>query len=189
MRIITGSARGTRLETLEGEEITRPTVERVKEAIFSMINFELEGRNVLDLFGGSGQMALEALSRGAKSATICDSNRDALAVIKRNAQKTKLYEKTKILSSDYKAAINGCRTGEKFGIVFLDPPYGEYEMLTDALDRILRMDILSENAVVICESNRKEPIEIEGLRVRRFSRYGKVFITVLTNAPENPDEE
>ena len=78
---------------------------------------------------------------------------------------------------------------KKFGIVFLDPPYGEYEMMTDALDRILRMNILSENAVVICESNKKEPIEIEGLRVRRFSRYGKVYITVLTNAPEDPDEE
>ena len=188
MRIITGIAKGTKLQTLSGED-TRPTTEIVKEGIFSAIQFDLYDRYVLDLFGGCGQMALEALSRGAKSATICDSNRDAVAVIKRNAQKTKLYEKTKILSSDYKAVINGCRTGEKFGIVFLDPPYGEYEMMTDALDRILRMNILSENAVIICESNRKEPIEIEGLRVRRFSRYGKVFITVLTNAPEDPDEE
>lgn len=188
MRIITGSARGTKLETLNGEDITRPTVERVKEAIFSMINFELEGRNVLDLFAGSGQMALEALSRGAASATLCDINRDAVAVIKRNAQKTKLYEKTKILSSDYKSVINGCKNGEKFGIVFLDPPYGEYAVLSDALERIVRLDILSENAVVVCESNRKDPIEIEGLRVRRFARYGKVFITLLTNSCEDPEE-
>lgn len=187
MRIITGSARGTRLETLAGEDVTRPTVERVKEAIFSMINFELEGRNVLDLFGGSGQMALEALSRGAAKATICDSSRDAVAVIKRNAQKTKLYEKTKILSSDYKAALNGAK-GEKFGIVFLDPPYGESEMLTDSLDRLVRLDLLSNGAVIICESDKKEPIEAEGLRVRRFSRYGKVYITVLTNAPEDEEE-
>ena len=187
MRVITGTAKGMRLVSPPGDEV-RPTYDRVKEAIFSMINFELEGRNVLDLFGGSGQMALEALSRGAAKATVCDSNRDAVAVIKRNAQKTKLYERTKILSSDYKAALNGAR-GEKFGIVFLDPPYGEYEMLTDALDRLVRLDLLSSGALVICESNRKEPVEAEGLRVRRFSRYGKIFITVLTNAPEDPDEE
>ncbi|MBQ8742576.1 MAG: 16S rRNA (guanine(966)-N(2))-methyltransferase RsmD [Clostridia bacterium] len=189
MRIITGTARGTRLETLDGEDITRPTVERVKEAIFSMINFELEGRNVLDLFAGSGQMALEALSRGAASATLCDVNREAIAVIKRNAQKTKLYERTKILSSDYKSAINGCKNGEKFGIVFLDPPYGEYGMLTDALDRMVRLGILSENALIVCESNKKEPVEADGLRVRRFARYGKVYITLLTNAPESFDED
>ncbi len=188
MRIITGTARGTRLETLDGEDITRPTIERVKEAIFSMINFELEGRNVLDLFAGSGQMALEALSRGAASATLSDINRDAVAIIKKNAQKTKLYEKTKILSSDYKTVINGCKN-EKFGIVFLDPPYAEYDMMTDALDRIVRMDILSNNALVICESDKKTPVEAEGLRVRRFARYGKVYVTLLTNAPENPDEE
>ena len=84
MRIITGSARGTRLETLEGEEITRPTIERVKEAIFSMINFELEGRNVLDLFGGCGQMALEALSRGATSAVFVDNSNASIKIIKQN---------------------------------------------------------------------------------------------------------
>ena len=124
---------------------------------------------------------------GAAKATICDSSRDAVAVIKRNAQKTKLYEKTKILSSDYKAALNGAK-GEKFGIVFLDPPYGEYEMLTDALDRLVRLDLLGNCAIVICESDRKEPVEANGLRVRRFSRYGKVYITVLTNASEDEED-
>lgn len=92
MRIITGSARGTRLETMEGE-LTRPTAEKVKEALFSMIQFDIDGRRVLDLFGGSGQLGLEALSRGAASATFVDSNRDATEIIKRNAKKTKLFEK------------------------------------------------------------------------------------------------
>lgn len=98
MRIITGTARGMRLETLEGTA-TRPTAEKVKEALFSMIQFDIEGRRVLDLFGGSGQLALEALSRGAASATIIDASRDAASLIIRNAQKTKLYDRTRIITA------------------------------------------------------------------------------------------
>ena len=108
MRIITGSARGARLETLDGND-TRPTAERVKEAVFSMIQFELEGRKVLDLFGGSGQMALEALSRGAAHATIVDSNPEAVKIIKINAKHTKLFEKTVVLGSDFRAYIRNMR--------------------------------------------------------------------------------
>ena len=120
MRIITGSARGTKLETLEGLE-TRPTTERVKEAVFSMIQFEIEGRRVLDLFGGSGQMGLEALSRGAQVCTFVDRNPQAVAVIKRNAQKTHLYEKCRVLNADWASFVRGLR-GEQFDVVILDPP-------------------------------------------------------------------
>ena len=123
MRIITGSARGTKLATLEGDT-TRPTSERTKEAVFSMIQFDIEGRTVLDLFAGSGQMGLEALSRGAMSAVFCDFSDEAVEIVRQNAMKTKLYSKCKIMRLDYKEYIRAASNSKrKFGIVFLDPPY------------------------------------------------------------------
>ena len=122
MRIITGSARGTRLETPEGLD-TRPTAERVKEALFSMIQFEIDGKRVLDLFGGSGQLGLEALSRGAWKATFVDASKEAVETIKTNAKKTKLFDRCVILNTDYKAFIRGAAGKERFDIIFLDPPY------------------------------------------------------------------
>ena len=148
MRIITGSARGTRLETLDGEEITRPTPERIKEAVFNMLAFDLEGRRVLDLFAGCGQMALEALSRGAASAVLCDNNRQAIEIIKRNAQKTKLIGQTRIVNSDYKAFIRSAEGKEQFDIIILDPPY-DSNMVQDAIDRILRAGLASERALFV----------------------------------------
>ncbi len=187
MRIITGSARGVRLETLDGEEITRPTPERVKEAIFNMLAFDLEGRKVLDLFAGSGQMGLEALSRGAATAVLCDSNRQAVEVIKRNAQKTKLFGQTRILNGDYKALIRSLEGKEQFDIILLDPPY-DSNMVQDALDRILRAGIASERAIFVCESDAKEPFAGEGLTLHRHNRYGRVYITVLLRG-ESAEED
>ena len=106
MRIITGSAKGTRLETLDGE-MTRPTSERVKEAIFSMIQFDVEGKRILDLFGGSGQLGLEALSRGADIATFVDSSRDAAELIKRNAQKAKLFDRCRRIYNTHFMSVTG----------------------------------------------------------------------------------
>ena len=121
MHIITGSARGVKLETLKGEQ-TRPTSERAKEAIFSMLQFDLEGRRVLDLFAGSGQMGLEALSRGAASAVLADKSKDAVGIITRNAQKTKLAQHAKIVTADAVTYLSRCTDGP-FHLVFLDPPY------------------------------------------------------------------
>ena len=104
MRIITGTARGTRLSSPEGEEITRPTAEKVKEAVFSSIQFDIEGREVLDLFAGSGQMGLEALSRGAEKCTFVDNSREAIKFVTENAQKTKLYKKSNVLCMDLRLA-------------------------------------------------------------------------------------
>lgn len=187
MRIITGSARSVKLITLDGEEVTRPTTERVKEALFSMIQFDLEGRRVLDLFAGSGQLGLEALSRGAASAVFSDVSREACEVIKKNAQKTKLFPKARVLNTDYKAVIRGFQGREKFDIVFLDPPYAG-DMITDALARMTRSDILADGAIVICESDREEPFEAEGLSVKRFARYSKTFLTVLVKDTGETDE-
>lgn len=178
MRIITGIARGMKLETLDGDEITRPTAERVKEAVFSAIQFDIEGRRVLDVFGGSGQMALEALSRGADFAVIGDADKSATEVIKRNAQKTKLFEKTRILTTDYKGLIKGLSGRERFDIVFLDPPY-DSDIIDDCIALLGRSDVLNANAYVICESNR-EIMPPEGtLAVKKTYRYGRVFVTIL----------
>ncbi len=177
MRIITGTARGTKLATLEGLE-TRPTVERIKEAEFSMIQFEIDGKRVLDLFGGSGQLGLEALSRGAAQATFVDSNRDAVEIIKANAKKTKLFEKCIVLNTDYKAFIRGNAGKNKYDIVFLDPPY-DLDIWTDVIDRLERADLIAEGGMIICESNKISPIEAKGFTVRRHVGYSKVYITVL----------
>ena len=183
MRIITGSARGVRLETLDGEEITRPTPERVKEAVFNMLAFDLEGRKVLDLFAGSGQMGLEALSRGAATAVLCDNNRQAVEVIKRNAQKTKLFSQTRILNTDYKALIRSLAGKEQFDIIIIDPPY-DSDMVQDSIDRILRADLASERAIFVCESDHKEPFGGEGLTLHRHNRYGRIYVTLLLRGEE-----
>ena len=121
MRIITGTARGVRLDTLPGEN-TRPTSERAKEAIFSMLQFELRSACVLDLFAGSGQMGLEALSRGAKEAVFCDASREAVKIVEKNLIKTRLALQGEVLCMDYERALQGMRKRKIFDLVFLDPP-------------------------------------------------------------------
>lgn len=182
MRIITGSARGAKLETLDGLD-TRPTAERVKEAVFSMIQFEIDGKRVLDLFAGSGQMGLEALSRGALKATFVDQNREATEIVKSNAKKTGLFERSVVLNTDYKSFIRGNAGRGRFDVIFLDPPY-ETDFVEDAIARLQRADLLEDGCVVICESDRKEPFLAEGLTLRRHARYGKIFITVLEKRSE-----
>lgn len=177
MRIITGSARGTRLETLEGEA-TRPTAERVKEAIFSMIHFELEGARILDLFAGSGQLGLEALSRGAAGALLADASSEAVAVIKRNAQKAGLYASCRVLCTDYNNTVRGCAGREKFDFIFLDPPYAE-KLCPTVAKKIHSAGILAEGGSIFCESDREEDFEGCGFEVKRRARYGRIHIAVL----------
>ncbi len=182
MRIITGKARGTKLETLDGLE-TRPTAERVKEALFSMIQFEIEGARVLDLFGGSGQLGLEALSRGAAGATFVDVNPQAVNIIKANAKKARLFDRCVVLGTDYKSFIRGNSGRACYDIVFLDPPYSE-NLVGDALERLLRAKMVSEGGIVICESDKPAPVAAAGMTLRRHNRYGKIYITVLDKEGE-----
>ena len=151
MRIITGTARGIKLTTLEGET-TRPTAERVKEAVFSMIQFEIEGRAVLDLFAGSGQLALEALSRGAARATIIDASREAANVIMDNAKKTRLFDRCRISCADYASFIRGAAHREQYDIVFLDPPYAA-GLMPEALRKLAQGDLYAPGAVIVCETD------------------------------------
>ena len=180
MRIITGSARGAKLITLEGEA-TRPTAERTKEAIFSMIQFDIEGRKVLDLFAGSGQLALEALSRGAAEAVMCDSSKEAAEVIRKNATKTRLSDKVNLHVCDSLKLIPKLGT-EKFDLVFLDPPYAK-DMKAEILKKLTRANILNDGAIVVCETNVDfcaEDETVYNLTFKKKYRYGKVFVTMFT---------
>lgn len=179
MRIITGSARGTKLFTLEGEN-TRPTAERVKEAIFSMIQFEVEGRAVLDLFAGSGQMALEALSRGAAEAVLVDSSRDAVGIIKKNIEKTRLGESCEVFCADYAEALSRMRGRRKFDIVFLDPPY-RLGATAPALKLLRKYELLKPTSIIVCESGDDEFLSSvsELYDVVKSAKYGVANVTIL----------
>lgn len=186
MRIITGSAKGIRLKTLEGDA-TRPTSERVKEAVFSMLQFDIEGRRVLDLFSGSGQMALEALSRGASFAVMIDQNKDAVRIMEENALKTKLYDRCQTVRSDYLDYIRR-HHGERFDLVFLDPPYAAH-CYRPALQALCQYQLLKPTALIVCESGEEEIFEGDSALASRFSvvrssRYSKTYITVLSPVME-----
>lgn len=181
MRIITGKAKGVRLKTLEGDT-TRPTAERVKEAVFSMIQFDLEERSVLDLFAGSGQMALEALSRGAAEATLVDKSAEAVAIIKENAAKTKLSDKCTVYRSDYLDFIRRF-SGKQYDIVILDPPYA-LKMYAPALRALIKADMLKPTTLIICESGEEQVFDWDSELASLFSiekqtRYSKTYITVF----------
>ena len=148
MRIITGTARGVKLETLEGET-TRPTAERFKEALFSMIQFDVEGRDVLDLFGGSGQLGLEALSRGAASATFIDSSREATDIIIANARNCKLFDRCRVSAMDSLAYLRSAK--QDFDIIFIDPPYAS-GLIPDCLRLIADGGLLATGGVIACET-------------------------------------
>lgn len=193
MRIITGSARGVRLETLAGEDITRPTAERVKEAIFSALQFELAGRRVLDLFGGSGQMGLEALSRGAESCMFVDAAEEAIAVMKRNAQKARLFDRCRFLISDYRNYLRKARGKEQFSLVFLDPPYAMHAH-AEALKRLVEGGLVTEDCLFVCKSG--EPDIFAGqeetaalFTTRKTARYTHTYIHILACRKEPNDED
>lgn len=174
MRVITGSARGTSLKTLEGDT-TRPTTEKVKEAVFSAIQFEIEGRRVLDLFAGSGQMGIEALSRGAANAVLVDADKKAISIIKENVAKTKFTETAQVVQMDAMGFLNmNVRT---YDIVFLDPPYST-GLLEKALERV--PDYVAEGGIVICEYPYRDemPAAPEGLSEYRTYKYSKTAVTI-----------
>ena len=184
MRVITGLARGRRLETLPGEE-TRPTAERVKEALFSILQFEIEGRRVLDLFAGSGQLGIEALSRGAAHCDFIEHNGTAYHVVAKNIQTARVQERARTHRMEADAFL--AKAGAKrFSLIFLDPPYGGI-ILENALRSIERFDILSANGIIICESAVEDRFA-HGFEVIRERRYGATMITVLRRQDGGTDE-
>ena len=188
LKIITGTAKGRILKTLEGEA-TRPTSERIKEAMFSSIQFDIEDRRVLDLFAGCGQLGLEALSRGAVSCTFIDSSREAMDIVKANVASVGFGKEAKYLVSDWRNYIRKVSGRDKFDLVFIDPPYA-LECCKDAMRRLADGGVLSRGALVVCESG-TEQITLEGLQdfeLTKSRAYGKktsLNIFIYRGEPEN----
>ncbi len=174
MRVITGEARGRKLIAPEGLT-TRPTAEVVKEAIFSIIQFDIEGTKVLDLFSGSGQLGIEALSRGADVCIFVDNDKKCHDIIKQNLINTDLYKKARVALMDSISYIKSCN--EVFDIVFLDPPYNQ-NIINAVLPYVFER--MSENGIVICETEKYEKIDDENqdLFLSKKYRYGKTIVTV-----------
>lgn len=176
MRVITGKARGVTLKTPEGLQ-TRPTTDRVKEALFSIIQFDIPGTRVLDLFGGTGQLGIEALSRGAKSAVFVDAGDNACALIKENLRRCKMEQDARVIRSDYLEYLNRCC--ETFDIIFLDPPYAEV-FLENALKKITEIDILQTGGIIVAErpAGKELPWNFPGFSRSRDYKYGKTLLTL-----------
>ena len=176
MRVITGKARGIQLKTPEGMQ-TRPTADRVKEALFSIIHFDIPGAKVLDLFGGTGQLGIEALSRGADNAVFVDAREDACKIIRENLKRTKLETQGRVVRSDYLEYLR--RSREKFDIILLDPPYAEV-FLENALNCIAEIDILQTGGIIVTERPLGKDLlcEFEGLTRSKDYKYGNTLLTL-----------
>ena len=176
MRVIAGEFKGRRLLSPEDERV-RPTTDKVKEAIFSMLAFDLPGAAVCDLFAGTGSLGLEALSRGARHCYFCDSSRDSLKLIKENIRACGAEEGATVLACDFRAALG--RLPSKVDIFLLDPPYGE-GLLEEALSGISELGLLSEEGIIVCEHGKREELpEITGeLRRIKEKKYGKIAVSI-----------
>ncbi len=179
MRVITGTARGAALATLPGEDIVRPTSQRVKEAMFSAIQFEIAGCAALDAFSGSGQLGIEALSRGAASCLFLERNEQAHKIIRKNLERCKMTEQSHVMQVD---ALQYMRhTAERFGLIFLDPPYGG-DVLFNAIPAAA--SCLKPGGLLVCEAPAKDflPQQYADVNLRREYRHGKTKVCVYQRA-------
>lgn len=177
MRVISGKAKGMQLASLEGKE-TRPTLDRVKEALFSKIQFDLVEAVVLDLFSGSGAIGIEALSRGASKVVFCDNSNRAIEIIEQNLKKTNLEENAIVFKKDYMKCLGNLNI--KPNIIFIDPPYqSDYAKL--AIDKILELDLLENDGYIIVETDDEQKI-LENLKMNLYDmkKYGRVKLMYLT---------
>ena len=177
MRVVSGLAKGITLKTPDGLA-TRPTADRIKEAMFSIIQFDLPGTHVLDLFGGTGQLGIEAMSRGAKSAVFVDHSESACSLIRENLKRTKFQNCAKVIRSDYLTFLKS--TKEKFDIILLDPPYAEV-FLENALKTITEIDILQSNGIIVTERPLEKELlfDFSGFERSKDYKYGKTLLTLF----------
>jgi 16S rRNA (guanine(966)-N(2))-methyltransferase RsmD len=177
MRVISGSARGVALKTPDGSK-TRPTADRVKEAMFSIIQFDIPGARVLDLFGGTGQLGIEALSRGAKFSVFVDQGAQACALIRENLKRTRFESSAKVIQSDYDLYLR--KNSDKFDIILLDPPYAEV-FLENSLKIISEIDILQSGGIIVAERplGKEIPCEFSGLVRSKDYKYGNTLLTIF----------
>lgn len=187
MRVITGSARGRRLKELEGME-TRPTTDRVKEGLFNVLQCDIEGRRVLDLFAGTGQLGIECLSRGAASAVFVDRRADAVRLVRENLAATGLQDRARVTQGDSLEYLRALR--ERFDLVFLDPPY-QAGLLEPALEMLTGFDILNPHGIIVAEhpADRVLASPKEPYRIHRTYRYGKIGLTVFHRGGNEENEE
>lgn len=180
MRIISGKARGTKLYTLEGDT-TRPTLDRVKEALFNIIQEEVPGSVFLDLFSGSGAIGLEAASRGAKKVILCEKSKDAIEVIKKNIEKTHLQEQVELHKCSFQELLKN-KIQEKVDIIYIDPPY-QTDFAYEAIKQILEQKIINKKALMIIETDESQRVieQIQNLKVeiqetRKYGRANLIFL-------------
>lgn len=177
MRVISGKLRGTKLYTLEGKN-TRPTLDRVKESLFNIINFCIKDSVFLDLFSGSGAIGIEAASRGAKKVIICEKSKEAMNIIKKNIEKTKLGSQVETYNMDFKKFIQN-NLNEKLDVVYLDPPYEE-DYAFEATKMILEKQLLKEDSIIILETDREQIVEnqFEKLNLEKIDKrkYGRAYL-------------
>lgn len=181
MRVISGKARGKKLISLEGMN-TRPTLDRVKEALFNIIQFDIVDKNILDLFAGSGAIGIEAISRGARSVTFCDNSIEAIKVIKTNIQNTRSTEHSTVLNKDYISALNSLAEEKtQFDIIYLDPPY-KTDFANRAIEKIINLNLLSKEGIIILETddaNKEEEIKNEGIEIFDKRKYGRAILIFI----------
>ena len=180
MRIISGKSRGTKLYSLEGDT-TRPTLDRVKESLFNIIQNDIEDSTVLDLFSGSGAIGLEFLSRGAKRAVLCDSSKDAIKIIKQNVQKTHFEEKVEVYNMEFTKLVERLQN-QKFDIIYIDPPYAT-DFIKISLEKIIEYELVNENTKIIVETddetrilNQIEKMDVEITDKRKYGRATIIFL-------------
>lgn len=174
MRVISGKARGTSLYSLEGNH-TRPTTDRVKESMFSIINFYISDAVVLDLFAGSGALGIEAISRGAKSCCFVENSKQAGDIVKKNIAKTNTSDKAIVKIMDFKTFLNSAE--EKFDVILLDPPYNR-KMCDEAMKIIFERNLLNDNGIIMCETEYGEVITTNFTKKKDY-KYGKTMLSVF----------
>lgn len=187
MRVISGTARGTKLNSIESLS-TRPTLDRVKESVFNIIQNQIQDSIILDLFSGSGAIAIEFLSRGAEKAYLCEHNLNAIKMIYKNLEKTKLTSKSVVIGKDYKKALEILKEQKvKLDLIYIDPPY-QADIAVDSVNRILSFDLLKEKGNIIIETDdeKRELLELEKLDVdvKDIRKYGRVTLIFLTKSTE-----
>lgn len=184
MRVISGSARGRRIKEPDGASV-RPTTDMVKESIFNIIQFDIEGRKILDLFAGTGQLGIEALSRGAAEAVFVEESSNTYKLVRENVKSVGFEDKATVVPGD---ALTYLKRAGKFDVIFLDPPY-DTKLLDKSLASIIEFDILNENGIIICESNLDKilPEVTAPYKKGREYRYGKIKVTIYSKVSASED--
>ena len=178
MRVISGKARGLKLNTPKNEDV-RPTTDRVKESLFNIINFYVMDNNILDLFAGTGSLGIECLSRGAHKCVFVDKSKESMAIVKSNIKKARVENESTVLNLDFKSAINSLALKkEKFDVIFMDPPYYE-NMFIECLKSIDKFNLLDEDGIIVVEHDTKDLFEdsIGRLNKSREKKYGNTTLT------------